>query len=459
MGKNYLTNFRLFLQLAKSYLCCLNLYMPQLTSTYLKEHLQSLHNATENQKFLLALSGGADSMVLADLFLKAGISFEAAHVNYHLRGENSNLDQQVVEDFCRQYNIILHKYDVTEKDKKPENSIELWARELRYRFFFRLLEEEQLDFIVMGHHLNDQLETFIINLSKASGITGLSGIPENNNKILRPLLHITKADIYKFAKENGVSFREDHTNQSRDYLRNQIRHDISPEMEKINPHFWENFDKSISFLNQAKNFIEEQLQKILDDIIISEKNDEIILDKEKLASQSDFIRYEILKKYGFTSPVEQQKIFGAESGSQFKGNTLNIFVHRDQLIITHRNISDEEAAQEIILIPGEPVCFPEKILLSEDKLDRNPYWEIDPQKVVLPLKLRKAKSGDFFQPKGMKGKKLVSKFFKDEKISILARQKVWLLSDSEENVVGIINYRQDGRFLPENNNPKIYLYL
>lgn len=104
----------------------------------------------------------------------------------------------------------------------------------------------------MGHHLNDQLETFIINLSKASGITGLSGIPENNNKILRPLLHITKADIYKFAKENGVSFREDHTNQSRDYLRNQIRHDISPEMEKTNPHFWENFDKSISFLNQAK---------------------------------------------------------------------------------------------------------------------------------------------------------------------------------------------------------------
>ncbi|KUG10100.1 tRNA lysidine(34) synthetase TilS [Elizabethkingia sp. HvH-WGS333] len=433
--------------------------MPQLTSTYLKEHLQSLHNTIENQSFLLALSGGADSMVLADLFLKAGISFEAAHVNYHLRGEDSNLDQQIVEDFCRQHNIILHTYDVSEKDNKPENSIELWAREIRYGFFFRLLEEQKLDFIVMGHHLNDQLETFIINLSKAAGITGLSGIPENNNKILRPLLHITKADIYKFAKENGVNFREDHTNLSRDYLRNQIRHDISPEMEKTNPHFWENFDKSISFLNQAKSFIEEQLQKILDDIIITETNDELILDKEKLASQPDFVRYEILKKYGFTNPIEQQKIFEAGSGSQFKGNTLNLFIHRNQLIITPRNISEEETEQEIILIPDEPISFPEKMLLSEDKLNQKPYWEIDLQKVVLPLKLRRAKSGDFFHPKGMKGKKLVSKFFKDEKISILARQKVWLLSDSEENVVGIINYRQDGRFLPENNNPKIYLYL
>ncbi|CAM3370513.1 tRNA lysidine(34) synthetase TilS [Elizabethkingia occulta] len=459
MGKNYLTNFRLFLQLAKSYLCCLNLYMPQLTSTYLKEHLQSLHNTTETQSFLLALSGGADSMVLADLFLKAEISFEAAHVNYHLRGEDSNLDQQVVEDFCRQHNIILHTYDVSEKDNKPENSIELWAREIRYDFFFRLLKEQKLDFIVMGHHLNDQLETFIINLSKAAGITGLSGIPENNNKILRPLLHITKADIYKFAKENSVNFREDHTNLSRDYLRNQIRHDISPEMEKTNPHFWENFDKSISFLNQAKSFIEEQLQKILADIIISETNDELVLDKEKLASQTDFVRYEILKKYGFTNSIEQQKIFESGSGSQFKGNTFNLFIHRDQLIITHKNISEGEPIQEIILTPGKAIDFPEKMLLSEDKLNQKPYWEIDLQKVVLPLKLRRAKSGDFFYPKGMKGKKLVSKFFKDEKISILARQKVWLLSDSEENVVGIINYRQDGRFLPENNNPKIYLYL
>jgi tRNA(Ile)-lysidine synthase len=133
MGKNYLTNFRLFLQLAKSYLCCLNLYIS--ADIYIPEtHLQSLHNTTEAQSFLLALSGGADSMVLADLFLKAGISFQAAHVNYHLRGEDSNLDQKVVEDFCRQHDIILHTYNASERDNKPENSIELWAREIRYRF-------------------------------------------------------------------------------------------------------------------------------------------------------------------------------------------------------------------------------------------------------------------------------------------------------------------------------------
>ncbi|MHA7609263.1 tRNA lysidine(34) synthetase TilS [Elizabethkingia meningoseptica] len=433
--------------------------MPQLTPTYIKNHLYSLFQHTGKEKFLLAVSGGADSMVLAELFLNAELPFEVAHVNYHLRGEDSNKDQELVENFCSRHHIVFHLYDVSEKDNKPENSIELWAREIRYRFFFGILEQQKLDFIVMGHHLNDQLETFIINLSKASGITGLSGIPENSNKIIRPLLHITKKEIYSFARQNSIDFREDHTNQSKDYLRNQIRHDITPQIEKINSHFWDNFDKSINHLNQAKDFINEQIGKILNEITILENDSETILDKEKLASQSDFVRYEILKKYGFTNIAEQQKIFPAASGSRFKGEHLNLFIHRNQLIFTPENFNDKPTSQEIILTPDQTIDFPQSLLLSEEKKERVPYWEINLQKINLPLKIRKAKPGDFFYPKGMKGKKLVSKFFKDEKISILARQKIWLLSDSDENVIGILNYRQDGRFLPENNNPKIFLYL
>ncbi|NAW51267.1 tRNA lysidine(34) synthetase TilS [Elizabethkingia argentiflava] len=431
--------------------------MIELTS--FKKHLQHLCNRLEKHKFLLAVSGGADSMVLSYLFLEAHIPFEIAHVNYHLRGEDSNLDQWLVEDFCRQHSIEFHLYKVSDRDNKPKNSIELWARKIRYRFFFEILEKQKLDYIVTAHHLNDQLETFLINLSKASGINGLSGIPENSNQILRPLLHNTKYEIYDFARQKKLCFREDHTNQSKDYLRNQIRHDITPELEKINPSFWSNFDRSLSHLKQAKAFIEEQLDRIIKEITLTQTPNEIVLDKEKLADQPEFVRYEILKKYEFTNPKEQQKIFSAHSGSQFKNTKWHLFIYRNELTITTAEKITSEITSEIILNLNEQISFPQPLLLCEQKPTHQKYWELDPEKIAFPLKLRKAKVGDFFYPQGMTGKKSISKFFKDEKMSILARRKTWLLADSKEQVIGIINHRQDRRFLPKTNHPKIYLYL
>ncbi|PZU13091.1 MAG: tRNA lysidine(34) synthetase TilS, partial [Chryseobacterium sp.] len=172
----------------------------------LKKELENLVNLPQNHTYLLAVSGGVDSMVLAHLFNQlrdSGFEFQVAHINYHLRGEDSNLDQKVVYEFCKSNHIKLHVYDVSEKDQKPQNSIQLWARELRYSFFKKIQQKENLEFLVTAHHLNDQLETFIINLSKAAGINGLSGIPSNENNILRPLLHFTKEEIYEYAKENN----------------------------------------------------------------------------------------------------------------------------------------------------------------------------------------------------------------------------------------------------------------
>jgi len=311
--------------------------MPELSSKYIETELKTLYSNFEDKKFLLAISGGVDSMVLAYLFVELGLKFDVAHVNYHLRAEDSNRDQEIVRSFCSKNKINFHIYDISEKDKKPENSIELWAREIRYGFFFDILEKYSLDFLVTAHHLNDQLETFIINTSKASGISGLCGIPNNKNKILRPFLHITKKQIYDFARKNNIDFGEDYTNQSTDFLRNKIRNNIIPEIEKINSHFWENFDKSISHLNMAKNFIEEQINKILIDIIVSQNKTEVILDKEKLSSQSEFVRYEILKKYSFLSLNEQKKIFSSQNGSIFKGKKLKILVKKKQLILSSKD--------------------------------------------------------------------------------------------------------------------------
>ena len=150
--------------------------------------LEQLLSQSQQKTYLLAVSGGVDSMVLADLFQVSGFNFHMAHINYHLRNEDSNLDQKLVSDFCQKHKIPFHLYEVSENDNQPENSIQNWARELRYRFFREIQEKENLEFLVTAHHLNDQLETFIINLSKASGIRGLSGIPANENGIVRPLL-------------------------------------------------------------------------------------------------------------------------------------------------------------------------------------------------------------------------------------------------------------------------------
>ena len=269
-----------------------------------KNQLENLVSQPENQSYLLAVSGGADSMILTSLFLdfrdnikNSETEFQVAHINYKLRGEDSDLDQKVVQDFCEKNHIKFHLYEVSEKDKKPEHSIQLWARELRYKFFKEIQEKEQLEFLVTAHHLNDQLETFIIILSKAAGINGLSGIPANDNNILRPLLHFSKQEIYQFAEENNIEFREDLSNKKSDYLRNKIRNEIVPKLLETNDHFLENFKKSSSYLNQTKDFVQEQIQQIENKLTVFNK-DYKILSKEKLEQESDFVKFEILKKFG-----------------------------------------------------------------------------------------------------------------------------------------------------------------
>ncbi|WP_228448235.1 tRNA lysidine(34) synthetase TilS [Chryseobacterium sp. CH25] len=294
-----------------------------------RKQLENLIYQPENHTFLLAVSGGADSMVLAFLFRDlrdekqySEYSFQIAHINYKLRGEDSDRDQKVVQNFCEKNHIRFHLYEVSEKDKKPENSIQLWARELRYAFFKEIQEKENLKFLVTAHHLNDQLETFIINLSKAAGINGLSGIPANDNFILRPLLEFSKQEIYQFAEENNIEFREDLSNKKSDYLRNKIRNEIVPKLQETNDHFLENFKKSASYLNQTKDFVQKQIQEIENTLTVFNQ-DHKILSKEKLDQESDFVKFEILKKYGFNQEEEIPKIFKAENNSSFFRKTIS----------------------------------------------------------------------------------------------------------------------------------------
>lgn len=427
--------------------------------------LKNLVRDPENHTYLLAVSGGADSMVLASLFRDLRhetqglpFRFQVAHINYKLRGHDSDLDQKTVEDFCEKNHIKFHWYEVSEKDQKPEHSIQLWARELRYNFFKEIQEKENLEFLVTAHHLNDQLETFIINLSKAAGINGLSGIPSNDNKILRPLLDFSKKEIYQFAEQNTIEFREDLSNKKNDYLRNKIRNEIVPMLMETNDHFLENFRKSSLYLNQTKEFVQQQIREIENRLTVFNQNYKI-LSKKKLDQESDFVKFEILKKYGFNQEEEIPKIFKAENNSSFFSKEYQLIVNRDELIFIDK--SEKKAAlEEIVLI--EHFDFSENqisINLVDDiedisGINKEFEWDFDAEKLQFPLLLRKQQNGDEFYPTGFSGKKKVSKFFRDEKLSALIKEKTWLLCDSENHILGVIPLRQDRRYQADRTTQK-----
>ena len=268
--------------------------------------------------------------MLSHLFQVSGFEFQIAHVNYHFRGEDSNLDQKIVQDFCKKNNIKFHLKDVSEEEKTEMKSLQNWAREVRYDFFFNLLEKENLDFIVTAHHLNDELETFIINLSRGSGIKGLSGIPKNENRILRPFLTFSKSQIYAFAEENNIDFREDKSNQKDDYLRNKIRNQIVPKMVEVFPNFLEQFGESIGYLATVNQFFQEEIQKTFDEIFIDGNESDFTLNKEILFQKHKTIIIEIIRKLGFTG-IEIEKIMSAENGKFFRSSTHEITIKRKEI--------------------------------------------------------------------------------------------------------------------------------
>jgi tRNA(Ile)-lysidine synthase len=294
------------------------------------DNLEQLGEDISSKTFLLAVSGGADSMVLSSLFKMSNLKFEIAHINYHFRGEDSNLDQKIVEDFCTTNQIKFHLKDVSEEEKSKMTSLQNWARKIRYDYFFRILEEENLDYIVTAHHLNDELETFFINLSRGSGIKGLSGIPKNENKILRPLLKFTKAEIYAFAKENHIDFREDKSNQKDDYLRNKIRNHLTPKILGIFPQFLEQFGESLSYLSSVNDFYQNEIEKTFQEILTEENEEGFTLNKEILLQKPKVLIIEIIRKLGF-SGIEIEKIITAENGKFFRSSTHEISIKKREI--------------------------------------------------------------------------------------------------------------------------------
>ncbi len=416
----------------------------------LQKHLATHFSFLKGKDLLLATSGGIDSMVMVDLFKKLGYNFGMLHCNFQLRGAESEADMKFVMDYGNKHMIpwSVGHFETEAYAKEMNVSIQVAARELRYDWFEEQLLEKDFDFVLTAHHADDNLETFIINLSRGTGLDGLVGIPSENEDVIRPLLIFSRQEIEEYAKANNIEWREDSSNSSDKYLRNKIRHTIIPQLKELNTNFLESFQKTQNYLQESQSLVDDATSFIFK-IIAKEIDDEIHFDLKRLIQLSNYksYLYQFLKDYGFSAWDDIYNLVDAQSGKVIYSDQYQLVKNRDYLILAQ--ISELENETYFIKKNQQEANFPIKLSFKKVKEISNPNQNtifVDYDKLSFPLEIRRWNNGDDFQPFGMNGKsKKVSKFFKDEKLSILEKQNIWILS-SDNQIVWIIGRRQDDRF-------------
>ena len=397
------------------------------------------------KKLLVAVSGGVDSMVLCDLLNKLNLDFSIAHVNYNLRGNDSYLDEKFISEYSNKNQIDLFLKNVDLSDQN--NSIQNKAREIRFSFFNEILSKYNFDFILTAHHLDDNIETIFLNISRGKKVSVFSGMNVVNDIIVKPLLFNEKNDIINYAKKNNVIWREDRSNVQNKYLRNYIRNILIPCFRKINNNYKSNFI-DLLFKAQKRKFLKELYFKNELSKVFTVKNDVIVTPKSfwKNFKVND-IEFEYYRNFNFFNVIEIFNLIRSDSGKFIESVTHTILSNRDELIIKKiSKINIKNTSYKIdIGMNNKPIRIniskiPKPLKQKENKI----YIS---KKVDLPLKIRKWKNGDFFYPIGMTGKKKVSKFFKDQKMSIFDKKNQWLLTSNNDDIIWIVGKRVDRRYI------------
>jgi len=293
-------------------------------------------NPHKECNFVLAISGGVDSMVLANLFLINNLNFSIAHCNFQLRGKESDDDELFINKWCSEKDIKLYnkKFSTEDYCKNNKLTIQMGARELRYEWFSELIDKEKYDFIVTAHHIDDQLETFIINSIRGTGIDGLVGIPDKINKIIRPLLMTSKDQIIEYSKVNKINYREDSSNDKEDYLRNKIRHSVIPYLKSDDDNVLLKFKTTVENLNSTKIFVKKVISKVRDRVFIYEGENIITnIGLLKDLDPIEFYIHELYKDFEFNYK-EVMKLFDSDSGKQISSANYNMTKQKNNLIIS-----------------------------------------------------------------------------------------------------------------------------
>lgn len=429
-----------------------------------KDHIFNNLNFLKKEKLLIAISGGLDSVILTHLCHQLKLDFALAHCNFNLRGKESDADEDFVLQLAEDLNleIFIESFETETYAKHNKLSIQMAARELRYHWFNELAEQLKFDYILTAHHADDNLETFLINLSRGTGIEGLTGIPEVNKNIVRPLLPFSREDIKAYAKAKSLKWREDSSNASNKYLRNKLRLEVIPKLKEINPQLLQNFNKTIEHLQDSKNIVDDCIDAISSQVVKEVNDNSInfsIAEINKLSNPKAYL-YELLKDYDFTEWNDVNNLLEAQSGKQVLSKTHRLIKDRDCLLLSELDSTVTSSAVEKLSIEDKIKQFqmPLGTLFLETTAQLNKLNEstiyVDKELLKFPLVVRKWQEGDFFHPFGMKGKKKLSKFFKDEKISLLDKESTWLLC-SGEDIVWVINKRADERYKVTANTKQI----
>lgn len=425
----------------------------------MQNHIKSRFPFLEKSKLLIAISGGMDSVVLTHLCHKMKLNFALAHCNFNLRGDESDADEDFVLQLAEDLNleVFIESFDTETYAKDHQLSTQMAARNLRYAWFNELMDQLQFDYLLTAHHADDNLETFLINLSRGTGLEGLTGIPEINGTIVRPLLAFSRQELEAFAIENKITWREDSSNITTKYLRNKIRHDVIPALKEANPQVLQNFNKTLSFLQDSNEIIEDRIVEIQKKVV-SVEEDKIRLNVKKLQKLSNpkAYLYQLLKDFNFTEWDDVTALLTAQSGKQVFSETHRLLKDRGTLILTE-NVSKSDIT---ILIPENEtqVETPQGTLCFETVKQINIYNAstiyVDCDTLEFPLTIRKWEEGDFFYPFGMKGKKKLSKYFKDEKLSLVEKEQIGILC-SGPDIIWIVGKRADERFKVTENTKQI----
>ena len=390
-----------------------------------------------SELYLVALSGGADSVALLLLLKNAHFNVHAAHCNFHLRGEESDRDEAFCVELCKGLGVELHRahFDTREYAELHKVSIEMAARELRYKWFEQLREDIGAAGICVAHHRDDSVETVLLNLVRGTGLRGLTGIQPRNGHILRPLLCVSRAEIEAFLAEKGQKYVTDSTNLKADVQRNIVRLEVLPLLRKLNPAVAENIQRTAEYLSEAQQVLNVAIARFNDSNVLN------ISDIETYGS-SEYLTFEWLKKYGFNGDQVRQILDADTGGIVHSEQGYDVLKDRGRLIV------------EPTLDPFNPMRIPEEgtYVLGENmrlSVRKKPVYvskepniaTLDAAKVRFPLTVRRVEEGDWMQPYGMKGRKLLSDLMTDLKMTVFEKRRQLVVVDSQGVIVWSIGLR------------------
>jgi len=418
--------------------------------TAFKKHITAHFPALADQKILVACSGGLDSIVLLHLLQKIGLTLGVAHCNFKLRGAHSDADLSFVETIAGNLGVPVFTtvFDTKTYAKTQGVSTQVAARELRYEWFYSTARANGYDRIATGHHADDDLETFFINLSRVTGLRGLTGIVSNTEQLIRPLLPFSRAQIMQFAKKEGLFWREDSSNSTRDYLRNKLRLDVIPAFKGVNKTVLQNFKQTQQHLKESQALLEDYIT-LVTKLVVSHTDAGYEIDSKQLQAlpNTNTLLFELLYPYGFTDFKAIASILESEVGKKVLSKQYVLHKDRNHLVLTTR---EQVVDSRVYCIDAKQQSCTIPIKLNFTKVaqvgEHEPHsLYVDAAKLTYPLKVRAWRLDDVFHPFGMKGKKKLTKFFKDEKLSLLSKNSVWVL-ESGDAIVWVIGLRPDDRY-------------